>query len=177
MIPFPFPDSGFRVLVLPCSSANELQQNSKACSREDYILQILTVLLEIHHVYIWPLWPFVFCLSFVNNSWNNVTTPSTNRTGFWTDLRHQYGISVTESQTFLCGKRPQRRRAWRNGCFRRLICLLTGCNANIFIEIVRPRRASWSYDLGTLLITTRADLEGGCRGCASPPPMRWPAVY
>ena len=35
-----------------CSSANELQQNSNASSREDYIPQILTVLLEILHVYI-----------------------------------------------------------------------------------------------------------------------------
>ena len=34
------------------SSANELQQNSNACSREDYIPQILTVLLEIHRIYI-----------------------------------------------------------------------------------------------------------------------------
>ena len=51
-----------------CSSANELQQSSNACSREDYFPQILIVLLEIHRVYIWPLWPFVFCLSFVNNS-------------------------------------------------------------------------------------------------------------
>ena len=42
-----------------CSSANELQQNSNACSREDYFPQILIVLLEIHRVYIWPLWPFV----------------------------------------------------------------------------------------------------------------------
>ena len=33
-----------------CSSANELQQNSNASSREDYIPQILTVLLEIHHI-------------------------------------------------------------------------------------------------------------------------------
>ena len=32
------------------SSANELQQNSNASSREDYIPQILTVLLEIHRV-------------------------------------------------------------------------------------------------------------------------------
>ena len=30
-----------------CSSANELQQNSNASSREDYIPQILTVLLQI----------------------------------------------------------------------------------------------------------------------------------
>ena len=49
------------------SSANELQQNSNA-SREDYIRQILAVLLEIHRVYIWPLPPFVFCLLFVSNS-------------------------------------------------------------------------------------------------------------
>ena len=37
------------------------------------------------------------------------------------DLRHQYGISVAESQTFLLAKRPQRRGARRNGCFRRLV--------------------------------------------------------
>ena len=107
-----------------CSSANELQQNSNASSREDYIPQILTVLLEILRVYIWPLWPFVFCLSFVNNGLNNVTTPSTNQL-FWPDsgqiLRHQCGISVAESQTFLRAKRPDRRRARRNGCFHRLV--------------------------------------------------------
>ena len=34
-----------------CSSANELQQNSNATSREDYIPQILNGLLEIHHVH------------------------------------------------------------------------------------------------------------------------------
>ena len=50
-----------------CSSVRECQQNSNA-SREDYIPQILAVLLEIHGIYIWPLQPFVFCLSFVNNS-------------------------------------------------------------------------------------------------------------
>ena len=33
-----------------CSSANELQQNSNAASREDYIPQILALLLEIHRV-------------------------------------------------------------------------------------------------------------------------------
>ena len=47
----------FRFLLIDfgkvlCSSANELQQNSNACCREDYIPQILTVLLEIHRVYI-----------------------------------------------------------------------------------------------------------------------------
>jgi len=35
-----------------CSSANELQQNSNASSREDFIPQILAVLLQIHRVYI-----------------------------------------------------------------------------------------------------------------------------
>ena len=64
---------------------------------------------EIHRVYIWPLQPFVFCLSFVNNSYNNETTPSTNKR-FWPDsgqiLRHQYGISVAESQMFLLAKHP-----------------------------------------------------------------------
>ena len=34
------------------SSSNELQQNSNASSREDYIPQLLTVLLEILYVYI-----------------------------------------------------------------------------------------------------------------------------
>ena len=43
----------FSSLILEkCSSENELQQNSNASSREDYISQILTVLLEIHRVYI-----------------------------------------------------------------------------------------------------------------------------
>ena len=51
-----------------CSSVNELQQNANASAREDYIPQILTVLFEIHRVYIWPLPPFVFYLSFVNSS-------------------------------------------------------------------------------------------------------------
>ena len=35
-----------------CSSANELQRNSNASSREGYTPQILTVLIEIHRVYI-----------------------------------------------------------------------------------------------------------------------------
>ena len=51
-----------------CSSANKLQQNSNASSREEYIPRIFSVLLQIHRIYILPLWTFVFCLSFVNNS-------------------------------------------------------------------------------------------------------------
>ena len=49
---------------LPTSSS----KTQMLSSREDYILQILTVLSEILLVYIWPLWPFVFFLSFVNKS-------------------------------------------------------------------------------------------------------------
>ena len=41
------------------------------------------------------------------------------------DLRHQYGIAAPELQTFLRAKRPQLRRARRNGCFRRLLLWLT----------------------------------------------------
>ena len=36
------------------------------------------------------------------------------------DLCHQYGISVSKSQTFLLSKHPQRRRARRHSCFCRL---------------------------------------------------------
>ena len=49
-----------------CSSAGERQQISNALCREVCIPQTLTVLLEILRIYIWALWPFVFCLSFVN---------------------------------------------------------------------------------------------------------------
>ena len=110
-----------------CSSANELHQNSNASSREDYIPQTLTVLLEINWIlciYIWPLWPFVFCPSFINNSLSNVPTSSTNQR-FGLDsrqiLRHQYGISVTELQPFFRAKCCQQRRVSRNRCFCRLL--------------------------------------------------------
>ena len=36
------------------------------------------------------------------------------------DLRHQYGISVAEAQTFLLARRPKRRGARRNHCIRRV---------------------------------------------------------
>ena len=51
-------------------------------------------------------------------------------TGF-IDLRHQYGISAAESQTFLRAKRSQRRRARRNGCFRRLVLSVLSRNQNV----------------------------------------------
>ena len=42
-----------------------------------------------------------------------------NHPGFYgiIDLRHQYGISAVESQTFFRAKRPQRRRARRTAVF------------------------------------------------------------
>ena len=41
-----------------------------------------------------------------------------------TDLRHQYGISVAESQMFLLPKHPQQWGAVRNDCSRKLWCML-----------------------------------------------------
>ena len=49
------------------------------------------------------------------------------------DLRHQYGISVTESQMFLLVKGPQRPGARKDGCFHRLVY---GGQLNIFIELL-----------------------------------------
>ena len=108
----------------------ELQQNSNAFSKEDYIPKILTVLLEIHRVYFWPLWPFVFCLSF------NVTILSTNQClwpGSGQILRHQCCMEfVPELQMFLHAKRPQLQRDGRNSCsFHRLLLL---CLENLNIS-------------------------------------------
>ena len=57
------------------------------------------------------------------------------------DLRHQYGISVTESETFLRAKRPQRRRARRNGCFRRLVLHNSRC-ISARVKFHAPRGAN-----------------------------------
>ena len=45
-----------------CSSGKELQQNSNASSKEEYVPQILTVSSCLHLTFV------AFCLSFVNNS-------------------------------------------------------------------------------------------------------------
>ena len=37
------------------------------------------------------------------------------------DLRHQYEMSVAESQTYLLAKLPKRRGVTRNGCSHRLV--------------------------------------------------------
>ena len=70
---FPYPNLfNFTFLLVDftkvlCSSANKFQQNWNASSREEYVPPILTVLLEIHRVYMGPSRPFVFCLPFVND--------------------------------------------------------------------------------------------------------------
>ena len=56
---------------------------------------ILGVMLEFYYE-IWPLWPFVFCLSFISKRLNNITTSSTNQSSWPDSERHQYGISVAE---------------------------------------------------------------------------------
>ena len=94
-----------------CSSANELQQNSNASSREDYIPQILTVLLEILRVYLWPLWPFVFCLSFVNYSVDQSALLTRFRTDFmssvWNFCRWVADIPLCETSP--AAKREEKR--------------------------------------------------------------------
>ena len=74
--------------TLLCSSANEIQQNSRASSREDYISTNTDCFVRCRTV----------CFCFV------------------------LSVLFAESQTFLRAKRSHRRRARRNGCFRRLRC-------------------------------------------------------
>ena len=117
---------GFQIWVWPilrvfwsmCSSANELKQ-TQMLPLEKTIFYKCWLFCERFFAFTFDLGGVLsFCLSFVNNSWNNVTTPSTNQC-FWPHsgqiLRHQYGISVAESQTFLLAKRSQWRRARRYG--------------------------------------------------------------
>ena len=53
------------------------------------------------------------------------------------NLRHQYGIFVAESQTFLRAKRPQRRRAKRNGRFHRLTARFLKIFRNINKRLIK----------------------------------------
>ena len=64
-----------------------------------------------------------FCLLSVNRKqWLKQCNYSFHQSALLTGqiLRHQYGISVAESQTFFRAKRPQWRSARGNGCFRQL---------------------------------------------------------
>ena len=68
-----------------CSFTNELQQNSNASFGEEYIPQVLTVLLYIHYIY------FAFCLlSIICKQWleqyNYSDVQSVLMTGFQTDI-------------------------------------------------------------------------------------------
>ena len=102
--------------------------------------------------------PFVFCLSFLNN--NYVSTPSFNKS-FWPDsrqiLRHQYRISVAEWQTFQLAKRPQRRGARRNGCFRSYV-------ASIYANLFHKRKR---------LHKKRVQLPQEWFGTLTWPPVSW----
>ena len=103
------------------SSANDLQQNSNPSSTEEYIHKywLFCYRFIVFTFQLCSVLSFVICKQWLNN----VTTPSSNQRLWLVSgqiLRHQYGISVAESQTFLRAKRPQQRRARRNGCFRRL---------------------------------------------------------
>ena len=80
---------------------------------------------------------FEFCWSSLANKHETLpklTRRNTNRTNLHfkpqvyqinyvnIELGHQYGIPVTETQTFPLAKRPERRGKKRNSCFRRLAC-------------------------------------------------------
>ena len=56
------------------------------------------------------------------------------------DLRHQYGISVTESQTFLRVKRPQRRRGGKTAIFAGYFDRFSGMQIAFFVKGVMLRR-------------------------------------
>ena len=79
---------------------------------------ILTVLLEILRAYMWSLWPFVFCLSFVNNSLNNCNDSvdqSALLTGFGTDFTSsvwnfcRWVADVPPRETSLTAKSEEKR--------------------------------------------------------------------
>ena len=76
-----------------CSPANELQQNSNACCREDYVPQILTVLLEILRVYSWPL--VAFCLpSVIRKQQLKQSNFSVDQSALLTGFRTDFTSSV-----------------------------------------------------------------------------------
>ena len=101
-------------------------------------------------------------LSFLNNSKNNATTPSSNQR-LWRDsgqiLRHQYEISVAETQTFILAKRPQRRGAWRNGCFRRLIAEEKQCEWHTWSAMSLAEESGNSFLEGIVELTFTSNYE------------------
>ena len=81
-------------------------------------------------------------MSFAGAPWQMIWNPH----DYWIyyvniGLCHQYGISATESQMFLLAKRPRRRRARRNGCFRRLIYNMQIAVVKVFLN--EPCEMCW----------------------------------
>ena len=89
------------ILVKCCVYLSMSSSKTQMLPLEKNILRkMLTVLLYCRFVaFIFSF--VVFCLSFVNNGWNNITTPTSNQC-LWQDS----GISVAESQTFRLMKCP-----------------------------------------------------------------------
>ena len=106
------------ILVSLRSSVNELQQNSNASSREEYIPRILTVLKKDS---------FDLCglLSVIRKQqlrqYNYNVHQSELLPRFQADFTSLAGISVAEVQTPHLTKRPKPRGTRRNGCFRRVM--------------------------------------------------------
>ena len=113
--------------LLLCSSANELQQNS-SFPTEDNISQILTALSEIHRVYIWLLWPFVFYLSFVNISYNNQCNYSLDQSGLLTGFRTDFTSSVWNFCRWVADVRPRETSPAAKSEMKQLFSQVTYCN-------------------------------------------------
>ena len=86
-----------------------------------YSPQILTVLLEIHSVYIWLLWPFAFCLS--NDQWNYSVDHLALLTGFRTDFASsvlnfcRWVADILPRETSLSGDKRGETSIIRRLCF------------------------------------------------------------
>ena len=111
-----------------CSFAKELYQNSKASSREEYIPQILTVLLQIPHVYIWLCsLAFSFCPSFLTiaKTMQLLRRPIS----VYDRIPDDFTSSVWNFCRWLADGPPRetsrRWRARRNSCFGRLYFYLS----------------------------------------------------
>ena len=76
-----------------CLSANKLQQNSNTSSKEDFIPQILTVLLEILRVYIFTF--IAFCLlSVIRKQYLKQCNYSVDQSALLTGFRTDFTSSV-----------------------------------------------------------------------------------
>ena len=104
------------------------------------------------------------------------------------NLRQQSGISVTETQTFLPAKRPKRRGARRNCCFRRLarplfstiracaraVCLGKGVSFILIKLIAKGREALFP---GTIFLHRNGDYKVSATLDSHQPTARGQAGY